>query len=145
MARMHTRKRGKSKSRKIYSADKPDWIQFSEDEIKNLVVEMKKSGLSSSVIGIKLRDQYGIPGVRSVLGKKLNEVLEESGQADQVPEDLMNLIRRYQNVSKHLEMNSKDFSNKRGQTLIMSKILRLVKYYKHTGKLQPEWNLARVL
>ena len=72
-------------------------------------------------------------------------MLGEAGLTDPVPEDLMNLIRRYQNVSKHMELNSKDFSNKRGQMLIMSKILRMVKYYKREGKLAPEWNLAKVL
>lgn len=145
MARMHTRKRGKSKSRRIYTNEKPGWIQFSNDEIVKMIVDMKKAGNPSSVIGIKLRDQYGIPGTKAVFGKKLNDVLAQAGMVDQVPEDLMNLIKRYQNVTKHIELNSKDFSNKRGQVLIMSKILRLVKYYKREGKLSPEWNLAKVL
>ncbi|MCL5732086.1 MAG: 30S ribosomal protein S15 [Candidatus Thermoplasmatota archaeon] len=145
MARMHTRKRGKSKSRKIYSNQKPNWIQFSNDEITKMIVDMKKSGTSPSMIGIRLRDEYGIPGAKAVLGRKLGQVLGEAGLTDPVPEDLMNLIRRYQNASKHMELNSKDFSNKRGQMLIMSKILRMVKYYKREGKLAPEWNLAKVL
>ncbi len=145
MARMHTRKRGKSKSRKLFSSQKPNWIQFSNEEITKMIVDMKKSGTSPSLIGIRLRDEYGIPGAKAVLGIKLGQVLREKGLTDPVPEDLMNLIRRYQNVSKHMELNSKDFSNKRGQMLIMSKILRLVKYYKREGKLAPEWNLAKVL
>ncbi|MCL4341633.1 MAG: 30S ribosomal protein S15 [Candidatus Thermoplasmatota archaeon] len=145
MARMHTRKRGKSKSRKIYSSGKPNWIQFSNDEITKMIVDLKKAGNTSSMIGIKLRDQYGIPGTRVVLGKKVNQVLADAGIRDQVPEDLINLIRRYQSASRHIELNPKDFSNKRGQMLIMSKILRLVKYYKREGKLAPEWNLAKVL
>ncbi|MCL4340541.1 MAG: 30S ribosomal protein S15 [Candidatus Thermoplasmatota archaeon] len=145
MARMHTRKRGKSKSRKIYSSEKPNWIQFSNDEVIKMIVDMKKAGSTSSAIGIKLRDQYGIPSTRAVLGKKVNQVLAEAGIKDQVPEDLLNLIRRYQSASRHIELNPKDYSNKRGQMLIMSKILRLVKYYKREGKLAPEWNLAKVL
>lgn len=145
MARMHTRKRGRSKSRKIYSQEKPDWIEFSNDEIETMIVDMKKAGNSNSVIGVKLRDQYGIPGTKAVLGKKLGAVLKSKDVKDQVPEDLMNLIARYKNVTTHMNSNRNDISNQRGQKLIMAKILRLVKYYKRVGYLEPKWNLARVL
>jgi small subunit ribosomal protein S15 len=36
-------------------------------------------------------------------------------------------------------------SNIRGEMLIMSKMLRLVRYYKRTGSIAPEWNLSKVL
>ncbi len=145
MARMHTRKRGRSKSRRIYSAEKPDWIQFSNDEVENMIIDLKKAGNSSSVIGVKLRDQYGIPGSKVVLGKKIGVVLKSAGLVDAVPEDLMNLIKKYRNVSKHMDANRNDMSNKRGQALLMAKILRMVKYYKRSGYLAPEWNLSKVL
>ncbi len=145
MARMHTRKRGKSKSRRIYSQEKPDWIQFSNEEVEKMIVDLKKAGSSNSVIGVKLRDQYGIPGTKAVLGKKLGKVLQSAGIKDDVPEDLMNLIKKYRNASKHMDANRNDMSNKRGQALLMAKILRLVKYYKRSGSLTPEWNLSKVL
>lgn len=142
---MHTRKRGRSKSRKIYSQEKPDWIQFSNEEIEKMIVDLKKAGNSNSVIGVKLRDQYGIPGTKAVLGKKLGVVLKAAGEVDPVPEDLMNLIKKYRNVSTHMEANRNDMSNKRGQALLMAKILRLVKYYKREGYLDRKWNLSKVL
>lgn len=145
MARMHTRKRGRSKSRRIYSTEKPDWVQFSNEEVEKMIVDLKKDGNSSSNIGIKLRDQYGIPGSKVVLGKKIGVVLKDAGLTDPVPEDLMNLIKRYKNVSKHMTENKRDMSNKRGQALLMAKILRMVKYYKRSGYLAPEWKLSRVL
>ena len=145
MARMHTRKRGKSKSRRIYSQGKPDWIQFSNEEVEKMIIDLKKAGSSNSVIGVKLRDQYGIPGTKAVLGKKLGKVLQSAGIKDDVPEDLMNLIKKYRNASKHMDANRNDMSNKRGQALLMAKILRLVKYYKRSGSLTPEWNLSKVL
>src|SRR5579875_2795228 len=145
MARMHTRKKGKSKSRRVYSDAPMDWLQVSKHEIRNMVVEMRKSGLSKSMIGIKLRDQYGVPGTKPTLNKKVSTVLREAGIKESVPEDLMSLINRYKNVAKHNELNPKDQSNIRGQALIMSKILRLVKYYKREGYLAPEWNLSKVL
>ena len=145
MARMHTRKRGKSKSRRIYSRGKPDWIQFSNEEVEKMIVDLKKAGTTNSVIGVKLRDQYGIPGTKTVLGKKLGKVLQSAGIKDDVPEDLLNLIKKYRSATKHMDANRNDMSNKRGQALLMAKILRLVKYYKRSGSLAPEWNLSKVL
>ncbi|MCL4337613.1 MAG: 30S ribosomal protein S15 [Candidatus Thermoplasmatota archaeon] len=145
MARMHTRKRGKSKSRRIYSQGKPDWIQFSNEEVEKMIVDLKKAGTTNSVIGVKLRDQYGIPGTKTVLGKKLGKVLQSAGIKDDVPEDLLNLIKKYRSATKHMDANRNDMSNKRGQALLMAKILRLVKYYKRSGSLAPEWNLSKVL
>jgi small subunit ribosomal protein S15 len=142
---MHTRKRGKSKSRRIYSQGKPDWIQFSNEEVEKMIVDLKKAGTTNSVIGVKLRDQYGIPGTKTVLGKKLGKVLQSAGIKDDVPEDLLNLIKKYRSATKHMDANRNDMSNKRGQALLMAKILRLVKYYKRSGSLAPEWNLSKVL
>lgn len=145
MARMHTRKRGKGKSTKIYSTAQPDWVELSAEELEKTIVDMKKGGASKSMIGIKLRDQYGVPGVKIVLKKKVGDVLQENKVSDPVPEDLMNLIKKYKNVSRHLLLNRNDSGNKRGQALLMSKILRLVRYYKGRGNLSKEWNLSRVL
>ena len=145
MARMHTRKRGKGKSTRIYSDSKPDWIEMSKEETEKTIIELKKDGATMSVIGSKLRDQYGIPGTKVVIGRKIGDVLRENNLADPVPEDLMNLIKKYKNVSRHLQLNRNDRSNTRGQSLLMSKILRLVRYYKRRGYLAKEWNLSRVL
>lgn len=145
MARMHSRKKGKSGSNKTYSQDDHSWVEMSGDEITELIVQMRKDGLSSASIGVKLRDQYGIPGTKAVLGKKVGSVLEEADVAPEVPEDLMNLIAKYKNISRHVELNKKDVSNTRNRSLIMAKILRLVRYYKSNGVLPVEWKLRKVL
>ncbi len=144
MARMHTRKRGKSGSERITMVDVPSWMQTG-DEIKEEIIKFKNDGLTKSMIGIKLRDQYAVPGVRPVMHKKLGKILEENGINEEIPEDLSSLIKRYKNVIKHLSLNTKDMSNKRGSQLIMSKILRLTRYYKRTGRLSADWSLKRVL
>lgn len=145
MARMHTRKKGKSGSNRVYTSESPSWIQFSDQEISEMIVKMKGEGLSNSMIGIKLRDQYGIPGTKSILGKKIGVILSDAGLKSEVPEDLMNLIKKYKNVTRHTELNKKDHSNIRSRALIMAKILRLVRYYKESGYLPREWNLNKVL
>ena len=145
MARMHTRKRGKSGSHKIYDTGRHEWITLSDSEIIDLVVQMKSEKVPNSVIGIKLRDQHAIPSTKSIVGKKIGQILTEKCITDDIPEDLANLIKRYKNVTKHMALNKNDMSNSRGRSLIMAKILRLVKYYKREGRLPAEWNVEKAL
>lgn len=86
-----------------------------------------------------LRDQYGIPLVKSVTGKKITKILEERGIKQDLPEDLLNLIKRALRIRKHLEEHPKDMSSRRGLQLVESKIHRLVKYYKRVGKLPQDF------
>ena len=58
-------------------ADKPEWLEMTDDEIIELIVKLHKEGQSTSQIGIILRDQYGIPSTKSVLGAKITEILND--------------------------------------------------------------------
>jgi len=91
------------------------------------------------MIGLLLRDTYGIPSVRAVTSKKLLKILEERGLKPEIPEDLANLIRRAARVRRHLEEHPKDYHSKRGLQLIESKIHRLAEYYKRVGVLPSDW------
>lgn len=42
-------------------------------------------------------------------------------------------------------LNKRDLNNGRKRALIMSKMLRLVRYYKENGYLKQEWELNKVL
>lgn len=145
MARMHTRKKGKSGSRNSYYGVGHDWIQQTPEELEEIVVNLRKEGLTASEIGIKLRDSYGVPKIRYVNHKKIGQILEEKKMAPDVPEDLMALINKYKRVTKHMELNRNDLNNGRKKNLIMSKMLRLVRYYKENGYLAKEWELNKVL
>ncbi|WP_297476078.1 30S ribosomal protein S15, partial [Thermococcus sp.] len=70
---------------------------------------------------------------------KITKILEENGLAPDIPEDLMALIRKAVKLRKHLEMHPKDKHSRRGLQLTESKIRRLVKYYRRTGKLPAKW------
>ncbi|MGP6207584.1 30S ribosomal protein S15 [Cuniculiplasma sp. SKW3] len=145
MARMHTRKRGKSGSRNSYYGVGHDWVQQTPKEIEDLVIQLRKEGLTASQIGIRLRDSYGIPKLRYINHKKIGDVLSENNMSPDVPEDLMALITKYKRVSKHMELNKNDLNNGRKRNLLMSKMLRLVRYYKENGYLSKEWELNKVL
>ena len=120
-------------------AIKPEWVEYSTEEIEELILKLTKEGNSTSKIGIVLRDQYGIPDVKLITGQKITKILEKHDQGLEYPEDLMNLIRRAVNIRDHLEENPKDLHTRRGLRIIESKIRRLVKYYTKEGVLPEGW------
>lgn len=117
----------------------PKWVRYSQDEIEAMVVELAKMGYTPSMIGVILRDQYGIPLVKSVTGMKLTKILEKHGVALPIPEDLLRLMAKAVNLRRHLSEQPKDFASKRGLIETESKIRALIKYYKRVGKLPPDF------
>ena len=115
------------------------WVEKNPEEIEELIVKLYKEGQSTSQIGITLRDQYGIPSTKSVMGAKITEILEKNGTTFEYPEDLLNLIKRAINIREHLDENPKDIHSKRGLIKIESKIRRLVKYYTKNNVLPEGW------
>ncbi|MGD0951551.1 MAG: 30S ribosomal protein S15 [Methanotrichaceae archaeon] len=139
MARMHSRKKGASRSRPPTVEKVPDWSDVSKEELEKLVIKLHDSGLPSTKIGLTLRDQYGVPSVKLVLGKNMNRFLKEKSSIPEIPEDLSNLMRHSLQVRKHLKTNVKDVHNKRALQLMENKIRRLVKYYHDSGRLARSW------
>jgi small subunit ribosomal protein S15 len=139
MARMHSRKKGASRSRPPTVGKVPDWSDVSKEELEKLVIKLHDSGLPSTKIGLTLRDQYGVPSVKLVLGKNMNRFLKEKSSLPEIPEDLSNLMRHSLQVRKHLKTNVKDVHNKRSLQLMENKIRRLVKYYHDSGRLARAW------
>jgi len=113
---------------------------FDPETVKNLIIELAKKGTPPSQIGIILRDQYGVPLVKHVLGKKITQVLEENNLKPSIPEDLSNLIKKAQRILNHLKEHPSDFKSKRGLEETISKINRLVKYYKRENVLPQDWS-----
>ena len=139
MARMHSRKKGKSGSKRPSRIVKPDWCEFTAEQVEEMVVEQFKKGVPPSQIGLILRDSYGIPLVRAITGKKIKQILEENNLKTTLPEDLMNLARKALNIRKHLEENHKDLDSKKGLQRTEAKIYRLIKYYKRKGVLPADF------
>jgi len=134
-----SKEKGKSHSMRPAKLEKPAWLKYTPAEVEELVVSLAKKGYPPSMIGIILRDQYGIPLVKAVTGKKVTKILKERGLAPEIPEDLYNLMRRAARIRRHLEEHPKDYHSKRGLQLIESKIHRLAKYYRRRGVLPPDW------
>ncbi|MEM5798023.1 MAG: 30S ribosomal protein S15 [Candidatus Aenigmatarchaeota archaeon] len=137
MARMHSRKKGKSGSHKPVHKIAP-WVKYKPDEIEQIIVKLAKQGYSTAKIGLILRDQYGIPTIR-INKIKLSSILKKHGLAPTMPEDLYNLIKKAINLQAHLQKNKKDYTSKRGFEITESKIRRLAKYYIRAGILPADW------
>ena len=140
MARMYSRKKGKSGSTSPVSKSAPKWVKYSPKEIELLIVKYAKEGKTPSQIGLYLRDEYGIPDVKLIIKKSITQVLEAKKLSKKLPEDLMALLRKVLAIQEHLEANHKDQPARRGLTLTESKILSLVRYYKKTGRIPKDWN-----
>jgi small subunit ribosomal protein S15 len=139
MARMHSRKKGKSGSTRPLRKTQPSWIRHNPKEVELVIVKLAKEGNTASQIGIILRDTYGIPNVKMITKKKITQILNEKNLSQEIPEDLMALIKKLVAVKKHLDNNKHDMSALRGMQLTESKIKRLVKYYKRIKKLPIGW------
>ena len=139
MARMHSRKKGKSGSTKPSNTALHSWIRYKPKEIELLIVKLAKEGNTPSQIGLHLRDTYGIPNARLISKKSVSKILEGKKLLKKLPEDLTSLLRRIVDLQKHIETNNKDKVARRGLLLTESKVKRLTKYYKNSGKLDPSW------
>lgn len=139
MARIHSRKKGKSSSSRPYRPERPEWVTMKPKEIERTVLRLSDEGLSTSQIGMKLRDQYGVPNVKLCAGKSILTILGEHKRTPKLPEDLRNLMKKAVNLGEHLQENHKDTHNKRALALTEAKIRRLMRYYKARGVLGPDW------
>jgi small subunit ribosomal protein S15 len=131
--------KGKSRSRRPVSKRAPSWCRYSPEEVEAFVTKLAKDEVPSSRIGLFLRDQYGIPLVKPVVGKSINEILKERNLKPAIPEDLTNLINKVNRLTRHLSKNKSDSVNKHSLELIVSKVRRLAKYYMNRHSLPENW------
>jgi len=143
MARMHSGGKGKSGSKRPNSEEPPSWSNSDKKEVENLISQLANEGNTSAMIGTILRDKYGVPNVRLVMGERVSQTLERLEKASEIPEDLMSLMRRALRLIDHLTLNRKDIHNRRQLELCESKIRRLSRYYKEENKLNNDWTYKR--
>jgi small subunit ribosomal protein S15 len=145
MARIHAHTRGKSHSVRPTSKNSPPWLTSSPAEISSIVLQLSKEGLTPSMIGTKMRDEYGIPLVKNIIDKTITEIRSENGIKDEMPEDLHQLVQKALALQKHLRSHNTDHRNVRSLELIEAKIHRLSKYYKRGEKIPKDWKYATVI
>jgi small subunit ribosomal protein S15 len=112
---------------------------YSDEEIKTLVVKLRDEGHQPSMIGMRLRDNYGIPAVKEATGMSITEILEDEGEGLDLPEDLRNLVLKAARLREHLDENEKDATAIQGLQRTEDKIRALADYYRESGSLSADW------
>ena len=141
MAKMHTRKHGKARSRKPEVAPnaEPEWLTMKREEVLEQITSYAKQGMHQAMIGQMLKEKYGVLYIKQLFGKRLGEILKEINYPKPLPQDLLDLIKKAVNMREHIAVNKKDEYNKLRLQRVESKIWRLTKYYKKKGVLPPSW------
>ena len=145
MGRLHTHQHGKSHSIRPIDPKKPEWVKQSNEEIEGLIIKYAKEGMTTSQIGMKLRDQHAIPLVKPIINKGIKEVLIENKLNSEIPEDLNNIVMKAVNLQKHLKENRSDNRNTRALELVEAKVHRLSTHYKKTGEIDQKWKYKSVV
>jgi ribosomal protein S15P/S13E len=131
--------KGKKKENSKAMGKAGNLVEHSPDEIIKTIIELSKSGMTAAEIGMVLRDSYGVPSVKKLTGKRIEQILGEKGLLPDMPRDLLNLIRKSVFLYRHMKANKHDATAKRGYILTVSKIRRLTNYYIKAGKLDKDW------
>lgn len=145
MARIHSHRHGKSHSTRPPSKRTPTWVTTTPEEAKASVLKLAKEGLSQSQIGQVMRDEYGVPLIKPLVGESVGDLLREAKLAPKLPQDLQNLIERAGRVKKHLDAHHSDRKNVHSLELVEAKIYRLSKYYKDRGILPSDFKYTAVV
>lgn len=136
---MHKEAHGSSGSSKPVEKGNPNWVEFEEDEIIEIILELREEGYGPAQIGLRLRDQYGIPSVKQATGKKLTEILEEEDEAPDMPEDLKNLIEKAESIQDHMSENPSDEQAQRQLELTKAKVRKVADYHRENGNIPEDW------
>ena len=142
MARVHTRGRGKSGSKRPVGAKNPEWVTLSSKEVEDLVVKYHRDGVPAAKIGLKLRDLHAVPSVRLATGKRVEELLAANKLTPEIPDDLMALLHKAVNLDRHISRNKKDLHNGHALRNVEAKIRRLVGYYQREGRMPASWRYS---
>ncbi len=139
MARMHTKRHGRSKSRKPVLAPDAKVTELTREQIEGLIENYAKQSVGAARIGEILKREHGVPYIRHAAGRRLMKILEEKGLAGPVPADMFDLMKKAVNLRRHIAANAHDINNTVRLRRIESKIWRLTKYYIRTRKLPQGW------
>jgi small subunit ribosomal protein S15 len=142
MSRIHSGHKGRAGSHRPYPLTKPEWVTATPEEVTTQAVQLAKGGAGPALVGQVLRDSYGVPLTRVVAGKRLTVLLRENGVTSDIPDDLQALLKRVVHLQRHLQAHPKDLSNRRGLSLMESRIRRLARYYRRRHRLPESWRYS---
>ena len=126
---------------KKLEVEKPDKLK--NNEIENLIIKLAKQDIVPEKIGLILRDSYGIPDVKDMIGRSVSQVLKQKDML-KLPSDIMHLIKKLGSLEKHFKENKQDMTAKRSIQITKSKIRKLTKYYISKGVLKKDFRYTEI-
>ena len=142
MSRIHSGRKGRAGSHRPYPLTRPEWVTTSSEEVVTQAVQLARGGRPAAQIGLALRDGLGVPSSRAVTGKRLGVLLAGAGVKPEIPDDLQALLKRVVHLQRHLATHPNDLANRRGLTLMESRIRRLARYYRQRRRIQESWRYS---
>lgn len=139
MARLHSKKGGRSGTKRPKAKVAPKFVGKSSQEVRDEIVKMAKAGVPPSKIGIALREVHNVPSVRALTGSRMTSLLKKENALPEYPEDLISLIKKAVKMRAHLKNAKADTHNKVKLLHVESKIGRLAKYYAGKGRVPKGW------
>ncbi|MDE1856955.1 MAG: 30S ribosomal protein S15 [Candidatus Micrarchaeota archaeon] len=137
---MHSKKHGRSKSRKpVAGAQEIAKPETSPKQIEELIVSYTKQGVPPAMIGEILKKEHSVPYLKITIGKRMGAVLKEAGLQGDIPADMLDLMKKAVRLNSHLAKNRQDVSNRIRLGRTEAKIWRLTKYYISRGRLPNAW------
>ncbi len=103
---------------------KPVWLKLTEEELKKIIAELAQKH-PPAMIGLVLRDQYGVPTTK-VYGKKLAEYLKEL--KIEYKKDLENVEKKTEKIKEHMKKHITDKKAKHKLQKSQSRVNSMKKY-----------------
>lgn len=114
-----------AKAKKVNKEEKPLWLKYSEEEVKQIIVKLANKGITSEKIGLILRDQYGIPKAK-LYNLKISRVLGEKELFEEPT--LKNLKAKVEKMKKHVSVHKHDQVGRRSETISKAKLKKIEEY-----------------
>ena len=113
------------KTKKTRKIEKPVWLKYTEEEVKEIILKLAEKGMTAEKIGLFLRDQYGIPKVK-IYNLKIGRVLKEKNKFQQP--SLINLEKKTEKIIEHYKKNKQDKRAERSLIITKSKLKKIKDY-----------------
>ncbi len=103
-------------------AEKTPAPKLNVAEVEKLIVELGKQGTPSDKIGLILRDQHGIPKVKT-MGIRIGKILVKH-KLEKTPE-MRNVKLKIETLSKHFALNKHDYTAQRKGVMYASRLKKM--------------------
>ncbi|MGV8142401.1 MAG: hypothetical protein ACP5NS_02075 [Candidatus Pacearchaeota archaeon] len=103
-------------------AEKTQAPKLNASDVEKLIVELGKAGNSADKIGLILRDQHGIPKVKT-LGLKIGKILVKHKM--ERTSEKKNVVDKIETLQKHFKANKHDYTAQRKAVMYAARLKKM--------------------